>query len=154
MVTSWFGGRPNDEPTALPGVYSIMHNMLRSAPVLAALVVLTACGRQSDMDEAMKADLDAASTATIEMAPRGAGTHVVSAIEARNPTQPQVTPVRRVAAPARTPKPETPQVTQAASAPEPTATRPSTTPAVSPPPPGGYKSVGEVIRNAPFPIKP
>ena len=25
---------------------------------------------------------------------------------------------------------------------------------IAPPPPGGYKTVDEVIRNAPFPIKP
>jgi hypothetical protein len=121
---------------------------------VAAAVLIAACGPSSTVDEAMQADLDAASAATIEMAPRGQGTKVVSAIESKNPTQPRVTPVRQVSAPARTPRPETPQVTQAARAPEPTATRPATTPAVSPPPPGGYKTVGEVIRNAPFPIKP
>ncbi|HYC51138.1 MAG TPA: hypothetical protein VEB19_08530 [Gemmatimonadaceae bacterium] len=130
-----------------------MRDMRRSASLLAALAALVACGQQSTVDDALRADLDAASTATIEMAPRGQGTQVVSPIESKRPTQPQVTPVREVKAPARTPRREVPQVTQAA-APEPTATRPATTPAVSPPPPGGYKSVGEVIRNAPFPIKP
>jgi predicted small lipoprotein YifL len=130
-----------------------MRDMRRSASLIAALAALAACGQQSTVDDALKADLDAAATATIEMAPRGQGTQVVSSIESKRPTQPRVTPVRQVKAPARTPKPETPQITQA-SAPEPVATRPASTPAVSPPPPGGYKSVGEVIRNAPFPIKP
>ena len=130
-----------------------MREMRRSALMIAAVAGLAACGPRATVDEALKADLDAAATATIEMAPRGQGTQVVSAVESKHPTQPKVTPVRQVRAPARTPRPETPQVTQA-SAPEPTATRPATTPAVSPPPPGGYKSVGEVIRNAPFPIKP
>lgn len=140
-------------PDASNGVYLIMRNLRRSAPLLAVMAALAACGQASAIDQSLKADLDAAATATIEMAPRGQGTQVVSSIESKRPVQPQVTPVRQVKAPARTPRPETPQVTQA-SASEPIATRPTTTPAVSPPPPGGYKSVGEVIRNAPFPIKP
>jgi len=121
---------------------------------VSATLLLAACGRQSAMDDAMKADLDAASTGTIELAPMGTGTNVVSAIESKNPTQPRVTPTRTVQAPARTPRPETPQVVQANRTAEPTAKRPTTIPAVQPPPPGGYKTVGEVIRNAPFPIKP
>ena len=140
-------------PCRPDGVYHIMRDMRRSASFAVALVAVVACGQQSTVDAALKADLESAATATIEMAPRGNGTQVVSAIESKNPTQPRITPVRQVKAPARTPKPETPQVTQA-SAPEPAATRPATTPAVSPPPPGGYKTMGEVIRNAPFPIKP
>ena len=143
----------NMNPPRMNGVYHTMRDMRRSASFAAAFVALVACGQQSTVDDALKADLESAAAATIEMAPRGTGTQVVSAIESKNPTQPRVTPVRQVKAPARAPKPETPQVTQAA-APEPTATRPTTTPAVSPPPPGGYKTMGEVIRNAPFPIKP
>ena len=130
-----------------------MRNHIGSLSVAASLV-LAACGPSSRVDEAMQADLDAAAAATIEMAPRGQGTKVVSAIESKNASQPRVTPVRQVSAPSRTPKPETPQVTQAARSSEPAATRPASTPAVSPPPPGGYKTIGEVIRNAPFPIKP
>ena len=140
-------------PSLTNGVYHTMRDMRRSASFAVALVAVVACGQQSSGDAALKADLESAAAATIEMAPRGNGTQVVSAIESKNPTQPRVTPVRQVRAPARTPKPETPQVTQA-SAPEPAATRPASTPAVSPPPPGGYKTMGEVIRNAPFPIKP
>lgn len=140
-------------PSLTNGVYHTMRDMRRSASFAVALVAVVACGQQSSVDAALKADLESAAAATIEMAPRGNGTQVVSAIESKNPTQPRVTPVRQVRAPARTPKPETPQVTQA-SAPEPAATRPASTPAVSPPPPGGYKTMGEVIRNAPFPIKP
>ena len=130
-----------------------MHRTFRSAPILAA-ALMAACGRQSTMDEAMKADLEAAATATLELAPRANGQQVVSAIESKNPTQPRVAPVRRTRAAAQTPPPETRQVTQAADVPEPAATRPASRPAVNPPPPGGYKTVNEVIRNAPFPIKP
>lgn len=118
-----------------------------------AIALLSACGRQSPMDEAMKADLDAAATATLELAPRAPGRQVVSAIESTNPAPPRVAPVRRARVPVQTP-PEARQVTQAADVPEPAATRPSSRPAVNPPPPGGYKTVNEVIRNAPFPIKP
>ena len=121
--------------------------------VSACLTLLTAaCSRAPEVDEQLKRDLEAASTSTIELAPNGPGTRVVSAIESKQPVQPAVTPVRRVNAPARTPPPETRQVTQTRS--EPTATRPMSKPAVQPPPPGGYKTVNEVIRNAPFPIKP
>lgn len=130
-----------------------MRQTFRFAPILAVALV-AACGRQSTMDEAMKADLDAAATATLELAPRTKGQQIVSAIESKRPEQPRVAPVRRTRAPAQTPVPETRQVTQTADAPEPTATRPVTRPAVNPPPPGGYKTVNEVIRNAPFPIKP
>lgn len=130
-----------------------MRQTFRFAPILAVALV-AACGRQSTMDEAMKADLDAAATATLEFAPRTQGQQIVSAIESKRPEQPRVAPVRRTRAPAHTPVPETRQVTQTADAPEPTATRPVTRPAVNPPPPGGYKTVNEVIRNAPFPIKP
>lgn len=98
----------------------------------------------------MKRDLEAASVGGIELAPNGTGTNVVSAIESKQPMQPKVTPSRRVLAPAPTPPPVTPQVTNT----EPIATRPVARPAVQPPPPGGYKTVDEVIRNAPFPIKP
>jgi hypothetical protein len=106
------------------------------------------------MDETLQADLQEVTAATIELAPRTQGTAVVSAIESKQPTQPKVTPVRRVTRPAPEPEPELRQPTRTAEADEPVATRPSTTPAVQPPPPGGYKTVGEVIRNAPFPIKP
>ena len=123
----------------------------RLSALLALTALSAACSRSPEMDDQMKADLDAASTATVEMAPRGPATKVVSAIESKNPTRPVVAPVRKTVAPARTPRPETPTVV----AEEPIAKAPvSAPPRVQPPPPGGYKTVGEVIRNAPFPIKP
>ena len=117
---------------------------------LALTALVAACSRSPEMDAQMKADLDAASTATVELAPRGPSTKVVSAIESKNIVQPTVAPVRKAVAPARTPRPETPTVV----AQEPVARAPAPAPKVQPPPPGGYKTVGEVIRNAPFPIKP
>jgi hypothetical protein len=123
----------------------------RLSALLALTALSAACSRSPEMDAQMKADLDAASTATVEMAPRGQATKVVSAIESKNPTRPTVAPVRKAVAPARTPRPETPTVV----AEEPVARAPAPAPPrVQPPPPGGYKTVGEVIRNAPFPIKP
>ena len=121
-------------------------------PVAFALTALAAaCSRSPAMDAQMKADLDAASTATVELAPRGPTTAVVSAIESNKPVQPTVAPVTKTVAPARTPRPETATVI----AQEPVAKAPAPARAqIQPPPPGGYKTVGEVIRNAPFPIKP
>lgn len=131
-----------------------IRGMRKLIPVL--LIAAAACGRQSSpMDEALQRDLQAASAGTIELAPRMPGTQVVSAIESkRPPAEPRVAPVRRASGPAPAPESETPQPTRTAESNEPTAKRPTTTPAVQPPPPGGYKTVGEVIRNAPFPIKP
>lgn len=122
------------------------HMLIVSA---SAAVFAAACGRQSSMDDQMKQDLDAASASTMVMAPNGGGQHVVSAIERVPQTQPRQTKVRKVPTPAQTP-PQTAQRTVTG----PAATRPSHPPAVNPPPPGGYKTIGEVLRNAPFPIKP
>ncbi|MEX2154954.1 MAG: hypothetical protein WD825_16545 [Gemmatimonadaceae bacterium] len=131
-----------------------MRNFLRIASVSTALLAV-ACGRQSAMDEQMQKDLEAASAATMEMAPNGAGTKVVSAIEQTGKVRPQVTKARRTVAPARTPPPQTPQPTNVNVSTEPTATRPvSAPPRVQPCPPGGCITVDEAIRNAPFPIKP
>lgn len=106
------------------------------------------------MDEAMKRDLESASAGAIELAPRGSALTTVSAVEQHKRETPTVAPVRRVHAPARTPKQELPQPAERPRVTEPAATAPVSAPRVQPPPPGGYKSVGEVIRNAPFPIKP
>ena len=85
--------------------------MTTRIPLLLALTALAAaCSRSPEMDAQMKADLDAASTATVELAPRGPSTGVVSAIESKNVVQPTVAPVRKTVAPARTPRPETPTV--------------------------------------------
>ncbi|MEX2177470.1 MAG: hypothetical protein WD801_02090 [Gemmatimonadaceae bacterium] len=133
---------------------------------IAAAILLSACnavGSADQMDDAMRRDLEAVQAGTIELAPSGDGSKVVSAIEQTTTAQPRPTAPRPKAPPVSSqvaqspdlePTPE-PQVAQEApTSNEPTATRPTNTPRVSPPPPGGYKTVGEVIRNAPFPIKP
>ena len=122
-------------------------------PVLSVGIALlaAACSSQSSVDDALKRDLEAASAGSIELAPKG-GQQIVSATELVPLSKPVVTNTRRASPPAPRPKPHTPQV--APSTDEPSAPRPVSTPKVSPPPPGGYKTVGEVIRNAPFPIKP
>lgn len=144
-------------PTDRCRASSVPETMRKLIGSFLVAAVVTACGRQSppsSMDEALQADLQAVSAGTIELAPAGQGTKVVSAIESKQPAQPRVTPVRRATGPAPEPEPETRQPTRTAETNEPTAVRPTTTPAVQPPPPGGYKTVNEVIRNAPFPIKP
>lgn len=124
----------------------------RMAPFVAALA-LAACDRAPAVDEDLKKDLEAASAGAIELAPMGTGTKVVSGVEQVKRTQPKTAaappkspPVERAVAQTQDPSP-TPSA-------EPAAVRPTSAPKVQPPPPGGYKTVGEVIRNAPFPIKP
>lgn len=118
---------------------------------LAVLAVLAAaCGQQPPMDEQMQRDLEAASAGSVELAPRG-GQKVVSAIELAPLSKPAVAPTRRIPAPS--PQRET-KILQPAPRAEPAAARPASAPRVSPPPPGGYKTMDEIIRNAPFPIKP
>lgn len=129
-----------------------------------AMVLISACnaaGGDPSMDDAMRRDLEAVQAGTM-LAPVGEGQKVVSAIEQTGKTQPRPTAPKPKAPPSASevaqhdepaPLPE-PLVTQTAPVSGPAATRPTSTPRVSPPPPGGYKTVGEVIRNAPFPIKP
>lgn len=116
--------------------------------------VLAACNRAPAVDEQLQKDLEAAAVGTMELAPSGPGTSVVSAIESKQPLQPRVAPVRRTTAPtpAPTPPPETRQVTQTSS--EPTATVPRQLPPSSVSTPRNPRTMGEVIRNAPFPINP
>jgi hypothetical protein len=131
-----------------------MRRQLVSAILFASLAAAAACSRAPEMDDAMKRDLEAASAGSIEMAPRGPATSTVSAIESRSPTQPVVAPVKRTVAPAQTPRAETPQQARSSEPAMTPAPAPSKTPDVRPAPPGGYKTMNDVIRNAPFPIKP
>ena len=143
-----------------------MKRLIAVALVLGPLG-LAACGGTSNappaMDDAMLRDLEAVQASAIEMAPGAERQQVVSAIEQTGRAQPRPTAPKprapQVAAnvaqqqePAPTPDPIVTQPAPVATAP--TASRPAGPPKVSPPPPGGYKTVGEVIRNAPFPIKP
>jgi hypothetical protein len=133
------------------------------APIVAALV-LAACDRAPSVDEQLKQDLEAASAGAIELAPQAPSTKVVSGVEQVKRAQPRPTAPRPKAPPVESdqvaesddpaPTPEPRVVQQAPVNNEPAATRPSSPPRVQPAPPGGYKTVDEVIRNAPFPIKP
>jgi hypothetical protein len=135
---------------------------------LAALAGLAACGTKSAPVQAsddLRRDLELASSSAIELLPNAASTQVVSAVEQTGTAQPAPAPTkartpvarpkpRRVAPEARVVRAPTPT-----PRPERQADRPAPQPVfgadvISPPPPGGYKTVDEVIRGAPFPIKP
>ena len=133
---------------------------------LAALGFLAACGANAAPDKAsedLKRDLELATGAGIELLPSAASTQVVSAVEQTGTAQPAPSPTK-ARAPVARPKPRrvAPQarlVRSSAPRPERQVDRPSPQPVfgpdvISPPPPGGYKTVDEVIRSAPFPIKP
>jgi hypothetical protein len=144
------------------------HRRFVSAIGLAVLVGVAACGRESasaHADGDLQRDLELAkSEQGIELLPAGSQTAVVSAIEQTGVAEPAPAPTRtraprptpRRAAPkarvvrAPTPAPVTSRAEQPAARPRPTFDAN----VISPPPPGGYKTVDEVIRNAPFPIKP
>lgn len=141
-----------------------MRTHIHVTVLVVAASALVACTATSEVDEQLRKDLEAASAGPIELAPMGVGTKVVSAVEQPQRAQPRPTAPRPKAPPmessrvAQTPDPAPMPgarvVQQAPVSNEPTAVRPTSTPRVQPPPPGGYKTVGEVIRNAPFPIKP
>ena len=135
----------------------------RMAPIAAA-AALAACAGKPAVDDQLRQDLEAASAGAIELAPMGTGTKVVSGVEQVRRETPRPTAPRRQAPPVEServaesqdpaPTPEPRVVQQAPVNNEPTATRPTSAPRVQPAPPGGYKTVDEVIRNAPFPITP
>jgi hypothetical protein len=133
---------------------------------------LAACSRSSTSDDTLKRDLDLAGSTSLELAPRSAGTQVISSIEetpgavkakaAAKARAPSKAPVSRkpsqtasVASNSEQPRAEanTTAKTEAASN-LPATPAPSPTPVPTPQRRGGYKSIGEIIRNAPFPINP
>ena len=130
----------------------------------AALATLAAaCGgksTQASIDEDLQRDLQlAGSSSGIELLPGGSRTGVVSAIEQTGVAEPAAAPTRTKAPAARPKARRITRPPRVVTAPVPrdpqSAPRPIFGPdVISPPPPGGYKTVGEVIRNAPFPIKP
>jgi hypothetical protein len=141
------------------------YRRLASTIGLASLALLAACGGASPSAQSaddLQRDLELAqSQQGIELLPNASRTTVVSAIEQTGVAEPAPAPTRT-----RTPvaRPKVRRVApqpRVARAPAPRATRPASRPSptfdanvISPPPPGGYKTVDEVIRNAPFPIKP
>jgi hypothetical protein len=146
----------------------MVNRRLGSTIAFATLVLVAACGRESAPAEAtgdLQRDLELASGTGIELLPNTARTQVVSAVEQTGTAEPAPAPTRartpvvrpkprRVAPQARVVRAPTP-----APSPGRQIERPAPRPTfdanvISPPPPGGYKTVDEVIRAAPFPIKP
>jgi hypothetical protein len=134
---------------------------------------LAACGSPSaEVSPELERDLAAVRSSSVDLTPRAAPrTMVVSAEEQVGTAIPaRRSPVAR--RPKATARPRSPAPTVAAPAEEAVSAAPAAStrvaepaePAVSgplhrppeatPEPPGGYRSVGDVIRNAPFPIKP
>lgn len=150
--------------------------MLGRSRFLAAavsLAALAACGRTAPATDAgLQRDLDLAKGQGLELAPQGSARSTLSADElapAGNRVKSTAQQVAKSPAPHRSaPAPSQPQVAgRQAPAPQApveksrdsvVATAPATqrpaAGAISPPPPGGYKTMGELIRKAPFPINP
>jgi hypothetical protein len=142
------------------------HRALRLTISIATLAALAACDRKAPVQatDDLNRDLQlAASQQGIELVPNASRTQVVSAIEQTGTAEPARAPTK-ARIPVARPKPQrvAPQQRVArAPSPEPRAQvqRPSPRPTfdanvISPPPPGGYKTMGEIVRNAPFPINP
>jgi hypothetical protein len=145
-----------------PGTTLMRKRPIRLTLELAAVAALAACGGKSATVQAngdLQRDLQLASGTGIELLPSASRTTVVSAIEHTGTAQPAPSPTK-VRAPRPKPRRVAPKPRDAV-APAPRASSPAPRPSptfdanvISPPPPGGYKTVDEVIRNAPFPIKP
>jgi hypothetical protein len=151
-----------------------MHRPSRFIAVTIGLAALAACGRATpSTDAGLRRDLDLAKGQGLELVPQGSARSTLSADElspsgnharstaqqaskARTPREaasaPQPQVAERPAPQLHAPAPQQ-QDSVVATAPVPAATRPSAG-AISPPPPGGYKTMGELIRKAPFPINP
>ena len=136
-----------------------------SAAATIAAGGLAACRGGSSGSADLGRELDAATGDSMGLAPNRGGTQFVSAIEqtpgaVRTPNA----PVRRAAAVAQPVQPPVPttapaQVAKApvvAPAPVPAAPTPAPTPTPTPTPrrPGGYSTMGDIMRKAPFPINP
>jgi hypothetical protein len=141
---------------------------------LVATLSLAACGRSKQAQTDLAGELDAATGDTSGLLPNRGGTEFVSAIERTPGSVPAASaPVKRpTPSPRATPQPvKTPVVNKApvpeaeavvvapAPAPEPApAATPAPTPTPTPTPTprrrGGYSNMGDIIRNAPFPINP
>lgn len=160
----------------------MVRSLARSASaalVVAALAAIAACGpSEPAVASDLARDLDAVRATAVDLAPRAdQRTLVVSAEEQTGaaPTRVATTPRRaapqravarpraaaRTVAAAPAPRPAAPDPVPAPAPasrdPEPVITGPlrrEPAPAPTPEPPGGWRSTGEVIRDAPFPVKP
>src|SRR5437867_6599945 len=145
-----------------------MHARARMMIVAATLSGVAACSQSApSANDALRRDLELARGQGLELAPRGAGQATVSAVElvpqgtrapsssgsSQRATAPA--PATRHETIAQAPAPSPSPADAPAPATAPATQRPvSNRPAVNPPPPGGYKTMGELIRKAPFPINP
>jgi hypothetical protein len=160
-----------------------MQTPLRLFGTLALGAVLAACGNKTaPLDEDLARDLEQVGGGSLELAPTASGTQVMSAVEL-SPKAPAAAPApapARARAPrpaprpkqqvARAPSPKPRAVDRApdpAPAPEPAraaadevemeapAPSPASAPqGAGPAPPGGWRSVDDVIRNSRVPITP
>ena len=141
----------------------------RSIAIVISLAALAACGRTApSTDAGLQRDLDLAKGQGLELAPQGNARATLSAdelIPSGNRSRSASQQLAKATAPQRaTPAPIEPPVAQqpvpaaqsgdTVVAVAPATPRPSAAGAISPPPPGGYKTMGELIRKAPFPINP
>jgi len=149
------------------------------AAVLVALAVPSRPAAATQLAGDLSRDLDLASAAGVSLAPSGTGTQVVSAVELgaapeRAPAaapkaaaSPRKAPVRKARPQPRAEPAPVEEVEEApVEAPAPAEVAPAPAPAVDAPlprpmpnqrrepPPGGWKTPSEIIRNAPFPINP
>ena len=155
---------------------------VRLSVTLVTALVLGACSRstpEQPLADDLQRDLAMTAGTAVELAPKSGGQQVVSAIESA-PAVPQPRPVSKAPRRSPTPAPQaapapvladaTPEPEVEAPAPAPTPTpeptevkvpqpvvgagRPAAAPSPRRAPAGGWKTPGEVIRNAPFPINP
>jgi hypothetical protein len=139
----------------------------RQLPFFATIVLssLAACNRPTiTADAALQRDLDLArnqssqASASMNIAPD----EVIPAGNRSRSVLPRAERVRRSTTPARKPAINSALAAVSAQAAthdsavaiDPATPRPSAQGAISAPPPGGYKTMGELIRKAPFPINP
>ena len=143
---------------------------------MVAALSLAACSRSGSAPVDLGSELDAATGDTSGLLPNRGGLEYVSAIERTPGSVPAAAaPVKRpTPAPRATPQPVRKPVVDKAPAPEPDAVviapapapqpapaatpapapRPTPTPTPTPTRRGGYSNMGDIIRNAPFPINP
>ena len=141
---------------------------------VAATVALAACSKGGSAPLDLGRELDVATGDSMGLLPTRGGTQFVSAIERTPGSVPAATPAKRptpspravpqpVKAPVQTksPEPQAQAVAVAPEAPAPSA-QPAATPAPTPTPTptptprrrGGYSTMGDIMRKAPFPINP
>ncbi|MGI8546510.1 MAG: hypothetical protein ACR2M1_04130 [Gemmatimonadaceae bacterium] len=160
----------------------MMQRQLGLTAAIVTLLGAAACSNASAADKDLSRDLDLAAAAPatssgLSLAPSAGRTEVVSTVErapeakaAPRPSAPQravvhhsprqatlaatapvAAPVAVVRAPEPVAAPDPAPIAAAEPAPQP---RPTPAPTRQQEPRGGWRGVGEVIRNAPFPINP